>query len=292
MRTTGNNFLKGVVMFCFMCLVATATAQYSILNAGFEEGLPTEWAVENGVGSAVWTHDATTGNELPATAYEGTANMLFFVDGVSTMASSKLITPKLDLTMFNLVGVGNPLLTFWYANTGRLMDGESFVDTLRVYGRAQEADAWTLLKTIDVSHDKWTKDTVALQAYANNKNYQICFEAANGNGRGVMLDEVKVIATSFCSTLPNIRITERTDSTAKISWDGSLDVKSSELKISSTPLKSMSEKGDLFDGTLYVREHAITGLELGKQYYVYVRTYCDYGDYSDWASAILNQTRL
>lgn len=286
MRTTGNNFLKGVVMFCFMCLVATATAQYSILNTGFEEGLPTEWAVENGVGSAVWTHDATTGNELPATAYEGTANMLFFVDGVSTMASSKLITPKLDLTMFNLVGVGNPLLTFWYANTGRLMDGESFVDTLRVYGRAQEADAWTLLKTIDVSHDKWTKDTVALQAYANNKNYQICFEAANGNGRGVMLDEVKVIATSYCSTLPNIRITERTDSTAKISWDGSLDVKSSELKISSTPLKSMSETGDLFDGTLYVREHAITGLELGKQYYVYVRTYCDYGDYSDWASAI------
>ena len=48
MRTTGNNFLKGVVMFCFMCLVATATAQYSILNAGFEEGLPTGWAQQCG----------------------------------------------------------------------------------------------------------------------------------------------------------------------------------------------------------------------------------------------------
>ena len=285
MRTATNNLLKGVLMFCFMCLVANATAQYSILTADFEEGVPTGWVIENGVGSALWTHDATeTGNELPAAAYEGNANMLFFVDGVSAMSSSKLVTPKLDLTLFNAVGVGEPLLTFWYANTGRLIENESYVDTLRVYGRAQETDPWTLLKTIDGSHDLWTKDTVALSVYSTNKNYQICFEAANGNGRGVMLDDVKVIATSFCATVPNIRITERTDSTAKVSWDGSSDVVSSDVKISSVPLKSMTEKGDIYDATTTLRYYDLTGLELQKDYYVYVRNYCNYGDYSGWAS--------
>ena len=268
-----------------MCLALTAMAQYSILNTDFEDGLPTGWVIENGAGSASWSHDASdTGNELPAKAYEGVANMLFFVDGVSAQASSKLITPKLDLTIFSAMGVGEPLLTFYYANTGRIVESESYVDTLRVYGRTEESAAWTLLKTIDTSHDLWVKDTVELRTFAANKNYQICFEAANGNGRGVMIDEVKVIATSFCATLPNIRITDKTDSTAMVSWDGSSDVIHSELKISSVPLNSMSEKGDIFDGTLSVRAYALKGLTLQKAYYVYVRNYCNYGDYSSWAS--------
>ena len=144
-----------------MCLALTAMAQYSILNTGFEDGLPTGWVIENGAGSASWSHDASdTGNELPAKAYEGVANMLFFVDGVSAQASSKLITPKLDLTIFSAMGVGEPLLTFYYANTGRIVESDSYVDTLRVYGRTEESAAWTLLKTIDTSHDLWVKDTV------------------------------------------------------------------------------------------------------------------------------------
>lgn len=283
MRTTTTKLLRSVWMLCFVCLAWVASAQYNILNTGFEGGLPEGWVVENGVGSAVWTHDAVdTGNELPAKAYEGTADMLFFVDGVSTMASSKLLTPKLDLTIFNTMGVGEPLLTFWYANTGRILEEQSFVDTLRIYGRALETEPWTLLKTIDESHDLWTKDTVELKSYALSTSFQICFEAANGNGRGVMIDEVKVIATAFCGAMPNIRITEKTETSAKVSWDGSQDVLSTELKVSTTPLTDMTQKGDVYDGTLYVREHSLTGLTLQQDYYVYVRNYCNYEDYSPW----------
>ena len=287
MRTTTTKLLRSVWMLCFMCFALVASAQYSILNTGFEEGLPDGWVVENGVGSAVWTHDATdTGNELPAKAYEGTADMLFFVDGVSAMATSKLVTPKLDLTKFNTMGVGSPLFTFWYANTGRILESQSFVDTLRIYGRAQETDSWTLLKTIDKSHDLWTKDTVDLKSYALSTSFQLCIEAANGNGRGVMIDDLKVIATAFCGTMPNIRITEKTETSAKISWDGSQDVLSTELKVSTTPLTDMTQKGDVYDGTLYVvREHTLTGLTLQQDYHVYVRNYCDYEDYSPWAYA-------
>ena len=285
MRTTTAKLLRSVWMLCFACFAFVASAQYTILDAGFEEGIPTGWVVEKGVGNATWVHDATdTGNELPAKAHEGIANMLFFQDGVSTMATSRLITPKLDLSMFNIIGVGTPLLTFHYANTGRIFENQSFVDSLRIYGRAQESDDWTLLKSIKGSQDRWTKDTVDLRFYANNTAYQICFEAANGNGRGVMIDEVKVIATAFCSAVPTIRITEKTETTAKISWDGSQDVRTSELKVSTTPLTDMSQKGDVYDGTLTVREHQLTGLMLQQNYYVYVRTYCDYNDYSPWAS--------
>lgn len=110
-------------MLCFACFAFVASAQYTILDAGFEEGIPTGWVVEKGVGNATWVHDATdTGNELPAKAHEGIANMLFFQDGVSTMATSRLITPKLDLSKFNIIGVGTPLLTFHYANTGRIFE--------------------------------------------------------------------------------------------------------------------------------------------------------------------------
>ncbi|MBO5960593.1 MAG: choice-of-anchor J domain-containing protein, partial [Paludibacteraceae bacterium] len=285
MRTTTAKLLRSVWMLCFACCAFIASAQYTILDTGFEEGLPTGWVVEKGIADATWTHDATdTGNELPAKAYEGMANMLFFQDGVSTMATSRLITPKLDLSKFNVIGVGTPLLTFHYANTGRIFESHSFVDTLRIYGRAQETDEWTLLKTIDSSQDRWTKDTVDLNFYASNTAYQICFEAANGNGRGVMIDEVKVIATAFCSAVPTIRITEKTETTAKISWYGSQDVRTSELKVSTTPLTDMSQKGDIYDGILTIREYQLTGLTLQQNYYVYVRNYCDYNDYSPWAS--------
>ncbi|MBO7233538.1 MAG: choice-of-anchor J domain-containing protein [Paludibacteraceae bacterium] len=279
--------LRKVWMLCFMCFAFLASAQYSILNTGFEAGLPDGWVIENGQGTALWTHDATdTGNELPAKAYAGQADMLFFVDGVTSTQTSKLLTPKLDLTTFANVGVGEPLLTFWYANTGRILDGNSLVDTLRIYGRAQDTDAWTLLKTIDKSHDVWTKDTVELKAYALSQNYQICFEALNGNGRGVMLDEVKVAAVSYCGVAPNVRMTENTSTSVKLSWDGSQDVRYSELKVSSTPLTDMSQKADVYDGTVVLREYHVTGLAPKKEYYIYVRNYCGYEDYSVWSALV------
>ena len=279
--------LRKVWMLCFMCFAFLASAQYSILNTGFEEGLPAGWVIENGVGTASWIHDATdTGNELPAKAYAGTADMLFFVDGVTSMQTSKLLTPKLDLTNFSNVGVGTPLLTFSYANTGRILDGNAFVDTLRIYGRAQETDAWTLLKTIDKSHDAWTKDTIELKNYAQYTNYQLCFEAANGNGRGVMLDEVKVEATSFCGVAPHVRMTDKTSSSVKLSWDGNQDVVSAELKVSSTPLTDMTQTADIYNGTVVVREYLLTGLTPKKEYYIYVRNFCKYDDYSEWTSIV------
>ena len=285
MKTTTTRLLKSVLMMCFVCMTFVVSAQYSILNTGFEEGVPTGWVVEKGAGDASWTHDATdTGNELPAKAYEGTANMLFFQDGVSTRATSRLITSKLDLSTFNQMGVGEPLLTFYYANTGRIFESKTYVDTLRIYGRTSESEAWTLLKTINESHDMWTNDTVDLRLYSMNTAYQLCFEAANGNGRGVMLDQVKVIATAFCSATPLIRITEKTETTAKISWDGSQDVVSTMLKVSTTPLTDMSQTADVFDATVYVREQLLTGLTLQQDYYVYVRNSCNYDDYSPWAS--------
>ena len=79
MRTTTAKLLRSVWMLCFACFAFVASAQYTILDAGFEEGIPTGWVVEKGVGDATWVHDATdTGNELPAKAHEGIANMLFF----------------------------------------------------------------------------------------------------------------------------------------------------------------------------------------------------------------------
>ena len=286
MRTT-KRLLRTALVMCFVWMASAVSAQYSILSTGFEDGVPTDWVIEKGVGDALWTHDATeTGKELPAKAYEGTANMLFFQDGVSVATSSKLITPSLNLALFNDMGLGEPLLTFWYANTGRIVEGDTYVDTLRIYGRAKEADAWILLKTIDTSHDVWTPDTVNLTTYASNTTFQLCFEAVNGNGRGAMIDQVKVTSTTLCGAMPHVRVTEKNDTGAKISWDGTQDVISTQVKVSTTPLTDMTQTADVYDGTVYVREHILTGLLQQQDYYVYVRNACSYDDYSPWSSLV------
>ena len=285
MRTT-KRLLRTALVMCFVWMASAVSAQYSILSTGFEDGLPTDWVIENGVGTVQWTVDATsTGTELPATAYEGTTNMLFYVDGSSAQTTSRLITPKLDLTMFNQVGAGDPTLTFYYANTPRLLEKESFVDVLRVYGRENEAAEWVLLATIDTGHDVWTKTTVDLASYAHVTTYQICFEAANGNGRGMMIDEVKVISSSLCGKAPNIRISNKTENAAKVSWDATQNAIQSQLKISTTKLTDMSQTADLVDTIMDVRELQLSNLEADIDYYVYVRNLCTYEDYSPWAYA-------
>lgn len=72
-------------------------------------------------------------------------------------------------------------------------------DELRVYYKSTPSDTWTLLAEYTNGISAWTKDSIALPS--PSANYQIAFEATDGYGYGVLLDDITVKGTPIMRTV-------------------------------------------------------------------------------------------
>lgn len=156
-------------------------AQLLPLVEGFESTtMPSCWMQEYVSGTHDWQYTGTFASGLSPHSGNNAAAFLHQTNGTKT----KLVSPLLNLTT-----VTNPHLTFWH--TQKNWSGDQ--DELRVYYKSTPTDTWQLLAEYTSDISTWTKDSIVLPN--PSANYQIAFEATDGYGYGVLLDDITVKGT-------------------------------------------------------------------------------------------------
>ena len=147
--------------------------------------MPSCWREEYVSGIESWEYRAgASSNSGITTAHSGNKNAAFLHQ--TTGSVTKLVTPYI-----NLATVNNPYLTFWHAQ--KQWGGDQ--DELRIYYKASPTGQWTMLKAYTDNITTWTYDSIALPNAS--ANYQIAFEATDGYGYGVIIDDITINGTAI-----------------------------------------------------------------------------------------------
>lgn len=166
-------------------------AQLLPFTEGFEDtDMPSCWMQDYVNGEHDWqvaTSSSLSGSQTP---HSGNHTAAFIHQSNGNGTATKLITPLLNLTT-----VTNPHVTFWHMQKN--WSGDQ--DELRVYYKSTPSDTWTLLAEYTNGISAWTKDSIALPS--PSANYQIAFEATDGYGYGVLLDDITVKGTPIMRTV-------------------------------------------------------------------------------------------
>ena len=167
---------------------ATVTTT-TILNEGFEDGLPTDWMTTE----EEW--QVTTGTGFDDDEYgaaTGDYNAGCYIYGLDN--TDILVTPAMDLSSGT-----SATLSFNFLNPG----WQGRISTLNVYYRVNEGD-WHLLYTNDQYTEGWIPVTVSLKGLA--PNYQIGFEYVS-EFSGMGIDDVKVTTNTIGDWIINSHVT-------------------------------------------------------------------------------------
>ncbi len=192
-----------VLIIAFCSNVFSGTSQVK-LEEGFETGLrPAGWTEELVSGNQDWRYRngghnpndpswETPANEAdiarePSSAYEGTYNAIFFIEGTDNQRT-KLITPELDL-----LGGTNLELSFYLCQRPWTFGGTTGWDVLRIYYKVSSSDPWVLIKEyLDPVYD-WELQNLVLPN--PSETYYVAFEGHSRWGYGTCIDNVKIEET-------------------------------------------------------------------------------------------------
>ncbi len=230
---------------------------------GFENGISC-WAQQRILGNIVW--DDAKGYYYSESYFGGGYHAMPHNDTTisylySNFAKTKLISPKLDISLLSL-----PYLSYWFV----MEKQSSNIDTLKVYYRTNEDSSWTVLRTFYSSDQpSWRNDSVSLPYPSST--YQIAFEGFANEGFGIGLDDVKVYEASPCTAPTGLSANVAHNSTT-ISWQagGSETAWQIKLNTDGTPI-------DIQNTPTY----SFNNLIAGTNYTAYVRANCG-SYYSSW----------
>jgi len=139
------------------------------------------WTQINEVGSSNWVVNEGATSGTIATAYNGLKNISFVsLSGVGDPIT-KYVSPVFDLSSIN-----NPELNFYYAQE----DYQGDINTLKVYYRISDQDAWVELTHLNTAANTWTQETIPLPNPTST--YQIAFEGINNFGYSNVIDDVSI----------------------------------------------------------------------------------------------------
>lgn len=147
----------------------------------FEDNSPFRilWTQIQESGSSEWNYFQGSADASFTYAHGGTRNAQFIGDALDD--TSKLISPEFDLT-----GLTDPHLSFWY--------GHSFYDPdqneLIVYYRTAPEQPWVELFSDDEDRSEWTPQVLALPN--PSASYQIAFEGIENGGYANVVDDVTI----------------------------------------------------------------------------------------------------
>ncbi len=231
--------------------------------------LPDCWTNINEVGSTNWVVASSFHGNVSA-AHSG-SNVMQFYQGRNGHAAS------LQMPTFDLTGISNPILKFWFTN--QKWGGDQ--DVMEVYYRTSPTDTWTLLATYDNNVSEWAKDSLLLPN--PSATYQIKFKANSNYGYGINIDDVSIEEGPNCFVPQNLIASNVTDDGATISWTPGNTETAWDIYLSSdasivpdattTPL-----------ATATTTSYTFTSLTALTQYLAYVRANCGNGDVSEWIS--------
>ena len=254
------------------------------LNESFESGqLPEGWTQEYVSGQQSWVVESGD-LKNPVGAADGQYRVaLRNATDVTIGFTTRLVTKAIDLR-----GVFQPILVFKHAQAQRTGDFE----TLKVYYRDKEGDAWKLAKEYTEKITRWKEDTVYFSS-TTSSFFQIAFEASDNLGYGVVLDAIRVRSLPTCDQPANITVSEVSQEKALLTWTGSFDADSFDIVVSQVQLAEVSAdaEGVVFAAVSDDFRQQVTGLTLGTEYYAYIRSYCG-EQITDWTEAAFATSSL
>lgn len=283
------NLLKKVVVAILLAipLVSYSQSYDIVLDEGFESlelSLPDGWTQEFKSGEHSWVIE--TGGINPIGAYEGEKRIVFRnTSGMTQGYSTMLVLPPLDLSELY-----QPILCFAHAQPQWTGD----YDVLRVYYRTDPDADWILLPQGDYAKNyipRWRMDTLDLPSTIGVKAYQLAFEATDGMGHGVLLDNIVVRSKPSCYRPRNVFVSDLTNSSVTLNFMPSFDAEEIRVILSATELTSeqlVAEAMNVVADTLipgYVETIKFDGLEQNGRYFAYVKNRC-WNDESDWTEAV------
>ena len=112
-------------------------------------------------------------------AHSGSSAVQFYQGGRGN--ESSLQTPTFDLS-----GLTNPTLTYWYTN--QAWSGDQ--DVMEIYYRTSPTDTWTQLAFRNTDVSSWTMDSLALSS--PSATYQLKFNGIADYGYGINLDDLTI----------------------------------------------------------------------------------------------------
>ena len=265
----GNDGASDWVSTDFTTLCGVMVPPYSENFDNTNGTLPDCWTNFNEVGSTNWTVTSLFHGDVSA-AHSGSNVMQFFQNGDGSMSSAEMPT-------FDLSGMSNPTLKFWFTN--QKWGGDQ--DVMEVYYRTSPTDTWTLLATYDNNVSEWAKDSLLLPN--PSATYQIKFKANSNYGYGINIDDVSIEEGPNCFVPQNLIASNVTDDGATISWTPGNTETAWDIYLSSdasivpdattTPL-----------ATATTTSYTFTSLTALTPYMAYVRANCGDGDVTEWIS--------
>ena len=247
---------------------------------GFENdgGMPDCWTQEYVIGELDWEFQAGN-DESIHTAHEGSYNAYFF-------NSAGFFTTKLVSPIFDLTGVDNPYMSFWFTQEACF----SYLDILTVYYRINTSSEWRQLAVYSISAAEWTFDSLLLP-YAS-ATYQIAFEARSNAGFGITLDDITVasagptpIVPDTCETPTGLNVTvadvngDAGSYSLMLHWNGNQSVQRWNVQY------QKEEEGWT---TVFVNENSylLENLIFDALYTMRVQAVCNDDNTSDWSEIV------
>jgi hypothetical protein len=240
--------------------------------------MPDCWSQEFVHGLVSWTmEDGTENSAGIESAHSGSYNA-FFNDRSRDNISTRLVTPVFDLT-----GLSNPYVTYWYAQKAWVSD----LDRLSVYYRTGLDDEWHLLTQYYNSVAIWTMDSLALPN--PSATYQLAFTGLASYGYGIVLDDIVVngevdttVVPEPCDAPIGLHATNIGNHEITIGWDDNVNVNSWNIQY-------RVANGSWTSAQSSTNSYTITGLQGLTTYEIKVQADC--GDnLSEWSSPITVQT--
>ncbi len=280
--------LLSVVLLLIFSITANSAVQYSLRESFEGSALPEGWTQEYVSGQQDWVVEQGADLLYPKGAAEGAGRVAIrSVSDHSVNYTTKLVTPVMNVKDLYL-----PMLVFSHAQQQWTGD----VDVLTIYYRTGENREWVPLDSFVTKIPNWKEDTVML--VAPNETYQLAFEARSNMGRGIVLDNVRVRATSVCDTPENFQVDGLTTTSATIRWQGPLDANLFEILINGSEIENLAA----IDEDNLIKRAFVDPTESGMvfstgdilsrntPYYVYIRSICEGGETSGWLAGQFRTT--
>lgn len=212
--------------------IDTYECDIPVTNFPYEEGF------ENGKLIDCWYQEYVSGMEynwafvnknsildqIPNTTHSGNYYLRIYGDGKGSTA--RLVSPMMDIT-----SLSNPVLNFWHAQNHWF----GSQDILKVFYKNNIDGEWILLTTYNQDLATWTEEVIELLNPTNT--YWVAFEGSVNYGRGVALDDIRIL-DDVCQPVLNFSYNQETETSVTLTWDApaAFDVSSYTLKRGSTIL--------------------------------------------------------
>ncbi|MBR5725562.1 MAG: fibronectin type III domain-containing protein [Muribaculaceae bacterium] len=182
--TTDQSNWSNVAIESTLCdvIVVTSTNPYTENFDNVGTSLPSCWTNTNDYGTTDWNVTSYFEGSVMS-AHSGTKVLQFYQGGDGDEASVQMPT-------FDLSGLTNPSLTYWYTNE----DWAGDQDELKVYYRTSPTGTWTQLTSHANSIYTWTYDSLALPN--PSATYQIKFKGLSNYGYGINIDDITISGSS------------------------------------------------------------------------------------------------